>query len=226
LQYSRARWYDATLGRFISEDPIGFAGGDVNLFSYVHSNSINKTDPLGLLDPIIRQDPNQYTQNLNKLSCDIKNQNPWIGFEGGGNFHLATVGYGLSGGFEFNPLTGQFCFFVKSSPRLGLGLFAGAGLKVNLDLQDRLQVNGANRIQPELAADFGFIEGGKGRVKYSGGKFMPNPLKHGGFGHDVSTSGVGIGGGPGIGLGGSIGVDFVKKYTYCFNAPPECACDR
>ena len=35
LQYSRARWYDATVGRFISEDPIGFAGGDVNLYAYV-----------------------------------------------------------------------------------------------------------------------------------------------------------------------------------------------
>jgi RHS repeat-associated protein len=40
LQYSRARWYDATLGRFISEDPIGFAGGDVNLYGYVGNNPI------------------------------------------------------------------------------------------------------------------------------------------------------------------------------------------
>lgn len=28
LHYYRARWYDANTGRFISEDPIGFAGGD------------------------------------------------------------------------------------------------------------------------------------------------------------------------------------------------------
>jgi hypothetical protein len=49
LQYSRARFYDAKLGRFISEDPIGFRGGDVNLFGYVGNNPQNFTDPSGLV---------------------------------------------------------------------------------------------------------------------------------------------------------------------------------
>lgn len=39
LHYYRARYYDANLGRFISEDPIGFAGGDVNLFGYVKNKN-------------------------------------------------------------------------------------------------------------------------------------------------------------------------------------------
>jgi len=47
LQYSRARFYDPKLGRFISEDPIGFAGGDVNLYGYVYNNPQNLTDPSG-----------------------------------------------------------------------------------------------------------------------------------------------------------------------------------
>ena len=47
LQYSRARWYDSKTGRFISEDPIGFRGGDVNLFGYVKSNPIYFTDSQG-----------------------------------------------------------------------------------------------------------------------------------------------------------------------------------
>jgi RHS repeat-associated protein len=47
LQYSRARWYDANLGRFISEDPIGFRGGDINLYGYVKNNPQNWTDPSG-----------------------------------------------------------------------------------------------------------------------------------------------------------------------------------
>ena len=48
--YYRARWYDANLGRFISEDPIGFAGGDVNLFGYVKNKPVNHRDPIGLDD--------------------------------------------------------------------------------------------------------------------------------------------------------------------------------
>lgn len=47
LYYYRARFYDANLGRFISEDPIGFDGGDVNLFAYVKNNPIRFKDPTG-----------------------------------------------------------------------------------------------------------------------------------------------------------------------------------
>jgi RHS repeat-associated protein len=48
LQYNRARSYDPNLGRFISEDPIGFGGGDINFFGYVWNNPYNYYDPLGL----------------------------------------------------------------------------------------------------------------------------------------------------------------------------------
>lgn len=48
LQYSRARFYDPQVGRFVSEDPIGFEGGDVNLYGYVWNNPQNFTDPMGL----------------------------------------------------------------------------------------------------------------------------------------------------------------------------------
>lgn len=36
------------LGRFTAKDPIGFAGGDTNLYAYVMNDPINLTDPLGL----------------------------------------------------------------------------------------------------------------------------------------------------------------------------------
>jgi RHS repeat-associated protein len=47
LLYMRARYYDPDLGRFITKDPIGFAGG-VNLYAYVGGNPVGLIDPLGL----------------------------------------------------------------------------------------------------------------------------------------------------------------------------------
>jgi len=46
--YMKARYYDPNVGRFISEDPTGFDGGDVNLMAYVGNQPINRIDPSGL----------------------------------------------------------------------------------------------------------------------------------------------------------------------------------
>ena len=43
--------YDPTIGRFISEDPIAFDGGDANLLRYVGNGPTNFTDPSGLQAP-------------------------------------------------------------------------------------------------------------------------------------------------------------------------------
>jgi RHS repeat-associated protein len=48
LQNNLNRWYDSKLGRWISEDPIGFAAGDANLYRYVGNSPTNATDPDGL----------------------------------------------------------------------------------------------------------------------------------------------------------------------------------
>ncbi len=50
LYYYRARYYDPKVGRFISEDPIGFAGGDANFFAYVGNSPASRIDPAGLCE--------------------------------------------------------------------------------------------------------------------------------------------------------------------------------
>lgn len=47
LYYMRARYFDPGTGRFISEDPITFAGGH-NFYAYVGNAPISFTDPFGL----------------------------------------------------------------------------------------------------------------------------------------------------------------------------------
>jgi RHS repeat-associated protein len=53
LYYYRARYYDQTMGRFLSEDPIGFDGKDNNLYRYVFNSPLMFNDPSGNIIPLI-----------------------------------------------------------------------------------------------------------------------------------------------------------------------------
>jgi RHS repeat-associated protein len=50
LQNNLNRWYDPQVGRWISEDPIGFAAGDPNLYRYVSNSPLSHADPVGLVE--------------------------------------------------------------------------------------------------------------------------------------------------------------------------------
>ena len=43
-------YYDHQTARFIDRDPIGFAGGDINLYAYAWNNPVNWNDPRGLFE--------------------------------------------------------------------------------------------------------------------------------------------------------------------------------
>lgn len=50
LTYMQARYYDPVIGRFLSNDPVGFAEGGVgyfNRYAYTLNNPVNATDPTG-----------------------------------------------------------------------------------------------------------------------------------------------------------------------------------
>ncbi len=48
LHYNWHRYYDPETGRYITADPIGLDGGDINLYIYVWNNPTNWIDPWGL----------------------------------------------------------------------------------------------------------------------------------------------------------------------------------
>jgi RHS repeat-associated protein len=68
LQYNRARYYDPTIGRWISQDPVGFTAGDSNLDRYVQNTPTMERDPSGL-DSVA--DQQRRLQNFQKQMFDL-----------------------------------------------------------------------------------------------------------------------------------------------------------
>jgi RHS repeat-associated protein len=52
LHYNTRRYYDPRIGRYITQDPIGFSGG-LNLYNYAGGNSVNYIDPTGEFIPLL-----------------------------------------------------------------------------------------------------------------------------------------------------------------------------
>lgn len=48
LHYNYARYYDPGMGRYISADPIGLIGNDINLYRYARNNPVRFSDIFGL----------------------------------------------------------------------------------------------------------------------------------------------------------------------------------
>jgi RHS repeat-associated protein len=123
LYHYRARYYHPRLPRFLGEDPIGFAGGDANLYGYVKRNPVNATDPLGL-----SPDPCHQVVDNWKKECDKTTR--WAG--AGWGFACGLV----SGGPGAIPRQGHlgvpgvrvryYKFPPPSPPGILIGIPAGA----------------------------------------------------------------------------------------------------
>jgi RHS repeat-associated protein len=77
LQLLTARYYDAEVGRFVTRDPIGFGGGDWNIYGYVNNSPVVEGDPSGLVaygECLGYCNTNYFDSKLNMLcrvACDM-----------------------------------------------------------------------------------------------------------------------------------------------------------
>jgi len=80
LAFYRARYYDPRRQRFVSEDPLGFAAGDTNLFAYVGNAPTRYTDPLGLVR--MRMPPGMFPScdKLQRMRSQRKEPSLWDRF--------------------------------------------------------------------------------------------------------------------------------------------------
>jgi RHS repeat-associated protein len=53
LYHYKARAYSPALGRFLQTDPVGYEGGDFNLYAYVANDPLNRADPTGFCDTFV-----------------------------------------------------------------------------------------------------------------------------------------------------------------------------
>ena len=93
LNYYRARVYDPAIGRFLQQDPIEFAAGDMNVYAYVKANPYFATDPSGLLKDKTRTTrvTGQVGQWLSTTAAQSSARARAIGSVGGGIIGTAAV---------------------------------------------------------------------------------------------------------------------------------------
>jgi RHS repeat-associated protein len=74
IQFSRARYYDPSIGRFTSEDPIRWKGG-IDFYSYVSNEATTFTDAFGLMQLCCRPARSGTLVGLTKCHCFLKMSN-------------------------------------------------------------------------------------------------------------------------------------------------------
>jgi RHS repeat-associated protein len=84
ILYFRARFYDTSTGRFLSEDPEDFGAGDTNLYRYAGGDPINGSDPTGRGDAqdLGRAAYNLCVQSWNLVEDVLSLAGAGLGFEG------------------------------------------------------------------------------------------------------------------------------------------------
>jgi RHS repeat-associated protein len=176
--YYRARYYDATTGRFIGEDPIRFRAG-VNSYRYVANNPINRTDPRGLRPTPCKECPS----------------GKWSG--AGVNFGGILVAGGVFTGIYRVDCWGgnTSCWIMTTCYGQGLGLGGSV-------TGEGIYVWGAFSGSDLSGTTDGFLVGGGAGIAAAGGSSGAAPAKNDPYRPRDASSSSSATYGAGVGLGG------------------------
>jgi RHS repeat-associated protein len=128
LTFMRARYYEAGVGRFISEDPLGTLGG-VNLSAYAQNSPVGYVDPLGL---VRRWDFFWASVDAVSGAAGVCAAGMAVPFTGGASLlPLVASAYATGVG-----IGNMYNAWIDVPPALGGGLFGDIGkLSTNLTVQ-------------------------------------------------------------------------------------------
>jgi hypothetical protein len=68
----RARYYDSTTGRFLSEDPLSFLAGGPNFYSYVGNDPVDFWDPAKQSKTVRQNDPSKTMREGKSVDHAVK----------------------------------------------------------------------------------------------------------------------------------------------------------
>jgi len=153
--YYRARYYNPGTGRFLSEDPIGFAGGDTNLYRYVQNNPISFVDPQGMANthpndtgPMLYKNQHEAAfsalDSVNNLSMSINREIGGIVVQNThGEYYTTNYVIGSEGSVYLNlwtndRLVGDFHTHGGPAGATGYDNFSKADIDSNREISQKL----------------------------------------------------------------------------------------
>ena len=178
LQNNLNRWYDASVGRWLSEGPIGFNGGDGNLYRYVRNVPTDTSDPLGLVE------------------CPGGGW-LWVGTTRGGQVILGYYYYKAKFTCKQSLVVGETCyrcpgqvFFTKKRYKVPVAYGSSSVLALGAGLDSTLYAYAAGTVSAPSSEQLAgwSVSGGVSVTAIGIGGTLS-----GGFGHTEGSAGVDIG---------------------------------